>query len=128
MSKPLTKADILGTALKRETVPVPEWGGDLIVSEMTSEDKDYYDLNLFEGEGKDRQMRQDNMRARLLSFCIVDETGARIFATEEEVAALGRKSSVVIGRLFEVAQRLNNMSQEAVEEAKKPSGEIAGSA
>lgn len=122
----LTKEQILAAPdLKTERVPVPEWGGDVIVSEMTAEAKDAYELGIFEGEGASRKIKNDNMRARTLSFALVDENGERMF-TEEEVVKLGKKNGKVISRLFDIANRLNAMNEEAIEAAKKPSDETRG--
>lgn len=124
----LTKEQILSASdLKRETVPVPEWGGEVIVSEMTAESQDAFELGLFEGEGESRKIRQANMRARMLSFCLIDDDGELLF-TDAEIKALGKKSGKALARLFDVAQRLNKRDEEAVEAAKKPSAETHGDA
>lgn len=122
----LTKEQILAAPdLKRETVTVLEWGGDVIVSEMTAADKDAYELGLFDGEGANRTLKRDNMRARTLSFCLVDENGDRMF-TEEEVVKLGKKNGKVVSRLFDIANRLNDAGEGAIDAAKKPSDETHG--
>jgi hypothetical protein len=47
--------------------------------------------------------------------CLVNENGTRIFA-DQDAAALGKKSSAVINRLWEVAADINGSSAEEQEE------------
>jgi hypothetical protein len=126
MDKLLTKDEILAVQdLKRQVVAVPEWGGSVTVSEMTGEMRDEWEMGLWvvttpaEGEKPAvREINQRNVRARLLSFCIVDAEGNRMF-TEAETIKLGRKSATALDRCAEVARRINGLSRADVEEQKK---------
>lgn len=88
--------------LKRETVPCPEWGGDVIIQELGAIDRDRLWPALLNDEGKNDPV---NLAGKVLVRCIVDETGARIFG-DDDAESLGKKSPVVINRLFKVAERL----------------------
>ena len=60
------------------------------------------------------------------SIDIVDEQGNRLF-DDSEVAILGRLRVDVLNRIFETAQRLSGVSDDDIEELKKPSVWEAGS-
>lgn len=106
--------------LKRESVEVPEWGGSVLVRQMTASERDRFEARLFVGDGATRTINQDNLRAKLCALCIVDEQGKRMFE-DADIAALGGKSAAALNRVFDVAQRINGMGAEAVDDAKKPS-------
>lgn len=110
----LTRAAILAADdLPKETVSVPEWGGDVIISTMTGAMRDAWEQSIA-GDGKPNIA---NIRARLLSFCAVDEAGQRLF-TDADVEALGAKSGAALDRCVRVAQRLNKITEDAVKESR----------
>lgn len=96
-----------------ERITVPEWGGDVYVRTMTGEERDSYITAVFGTSGKERNMR--NATAQLLARTLCDEKGNRIFS-DGDAAALGRKSSAVLGPLFAAASRLNGLSKADMEE------------
>lgn len=109
--------------LKRETVPVPEWGKDaeVIVQEMSALDRDrlWKDLRVKGGDGEtDDKISMENLAAKVLVRCIVNQDGARLFV-DEEAEPLGRKSQDALARLFEVAKRLNKLFVDQGAAAKK---------
>jgi len=97
-----------------ETVSVPEWGGDVLVRTLTGQERDEYEFALL-GMGK---KNFTNARARLAALTIVDEKGNRLF-TDKDIHALGKKSGKSLQRIFNVAQRLNNVTDEDIEELEK---------
>lgn len=103
---------------KTETVEVPEWGGAVVVSEMSGTDRDAYEAALFVDRAGKREVDMANVRARLAALCIVDEAGNRLF-TDADVMVLGRKSATALDRVASVAQRLNGMGARAVEDEVK---------
>lgn len=118
MPKVLTALEILKAEDRKiESVDVPEWGGTVNVREMSGLERDKFDMTVRDGEDK---LNLENYRARLVAATACDEHGGLIF-TLNQVVALGQKSSVVLSRVFRVAQRLNGMSAEAVKDAKKDS-------
>ena len=129
MSKILSKADILGCSdLRFETVAVPEWGGSVRVRTLSGAERDAFEATLMKTLNGKRVPDMDNLRAKLLAATVVDEEDKPIFGVHDLVA-LGRKSAVAIDRIFSVAQRLNAMAPESVEESIKNSmpGPSAGS-
>jgi len=112
----LKRDDILqADDIKRELVPVPEWGGDIYVKGMTGAERDKFEGSLVIMRGKDKQMNMSNIRAKLASMTICDENGKRLF-NENDVQALSQKSAAALQRVFEVAQKLSGISDEDVEE------------
>ncbi len=110
----LTRAQILAAAdLAKETVEVPEWGGSVVVSAMSGLDRDAFEASVLTDGRPDLR----NMRAKLAAACIVDEAGARLFSTGD-IEALGGKSSGALDRVTRVAQRLNRLGNEQLEELK----------
>jgi len=128
----LDRLTILGAEdIASETVPVPEWGGSVIVRGMTGALRDKFERSMVEIQGKNYSTNYNNFRARLVSFSIVDSEGKLLFRPSD-VDALGEKSATALGRVFDVAQRLSGMGDDDIEELTKalkvvPSGD-SGSA
>ena len=104
--------------LPSEKVEVPEWGVTVWVRSMSGHDRDLFESQMIDLSEKGRRM--DNFRARLTVFCCVDESGKRIFK-DGDISALGEKSGKALDRVFDVASRLNKMTEETIEDEKKPS-------
>lgn len=111
----LTKDDILNKKdLKTKTVKVPEWGGDVKVSELSGYMRDQYELYSVNAKASDKR----NIRAAYAAFTIVDENGDLMF-TPEDIEKLGRKSGKALDRIFEAAEELNKLYSAVEDEAKK---------
>jgi hypothetical protein len=91
-----------------ETVPVPEWGGDVIVKGMTGTERDAFEAGIRPKGVLDLR----NARAKLLVKVLVNENGTRLFA-DVQAGELGKRSAIVIERIYDVAARLSGMTEEA---------------
>lgn len=112
MGKLLTKEQILEAEdIVVERVKVPEWGGELFIKTMTGTERDEFETIILDEKKKER-----NVRAALLSMCIVDENKARMFSGPDAIVALGNKSGKALERCFKVAQRLSKLSDKDVAE------------
>jgi hypothetical protein len=110
----LTREAILSVAdLTTETLVVPEWGGAVRIRTMTGTERDQFEADILRSEG-DQDHRIRNLRARLCALTLCDETGAPLF-TLADLEALGGKSASALNRVFEVASRLNALSDQDVE-------------
>ena len=110
----LNKAKILAAEdVKLDKVNVPEWGGDVFIKTLSGTERD-----AFEDAYSQDKMRQFRVRFLVLTLC--DEKGERLF-TDKEVDELGRKSALVIARLFEKAWSLNALRSEDVDALGKDS-------
>jgi len=100
--------------LTLEEVQVPEWGGSVFIRTLSSAVKDRFDRLV-----ADRSEAQA-FRAILVAFAACDAHGQPAFPDSVAAAkVLEEKSALVVGRLFDVAARLNGLS--AIEEAAKNS-------
>lgn len=97
-------------------VPVPEWGGEVRIRTITSEDRDAFEASLIEMR-KDGSPKRNaaNARARLAALCIVNEQGETLFS-KADVVLLGRKSAVALQRVFNACQELNGFTEADIEE------------
>jgi len=93
--------------IKIEKVSIPEWGGDYFIKIISGTDRD-----AFEDSYAEQKMKA--FRVRFLVLCLCDEKGDRLFK-DEDAKELGKKSSVVLNRVFETAWKINAFTQEAVE-------------
>jgi hypothetical protein len=98
--------------LRREEVEVPEWGGTVLIAAMNGTVRDAWEQSLIGPKGK---VNIENVRARLVAYTAVDEHGNRVF-TEEDIERLGGKSAAVLERLCKVAQRLNLLTEQELED------------
>lgn len=117
----LTKQEILAKDdLKTEDVFVPEWDAWVRVRAMSAYQRDRFEAGTIQRNGKEITQNLDNIRARLCLLCMVDENGEQIFG-EEDTFPLGGKSAAALDRIFTVAQRLNGLRDQDVEELAKNS-------
>lgn len=106
----LSRDAILGAVdIQTKEVVVPEWGDSVFIKGMSGAERDAFEAANQDGSGG---QKLTNIRARFLVRCIVNENGTRIFR-DEDAAALGKKSSAAISRLWEAAAELNGTSDEA---------------
>jgi len=113
--KVLTRDAILGAEdLKRERVEVPEWGGAVFVQELTGQDRDEWESSIVSIQGTEAKIDSRNLRAKLVSLCVVDEDGKRLFTTKD-VQALGRKSAAALDRIVEVSKRMSALNDDTLE-------------
>jgi hypothetical protein len=112
----LSRDEILSKAvLRRETVTVPELGGDVILQEMSGAFRDAWEQSL---QDRDNHGRLVNPRAKLVVATLVNEDGSRVFG-DDDVDRVGNMPSSVLDRLCNVAQRLNLLRHEDLEESRK---------
>lgn len=104
--------------LKREKVDVPEWGGYVFIQTMMGADRDLYEASCVVERSGQYEQTFDNMRAKLIARCAVDDDGKRIFS-EKQVVLLGKKSAKALDRLFAAAQKLNGLSNADLEDLAK---------
>jgi hypothetical protein len=108
------EAILAASDLEREEVPVDEWepGATVWVRSLTG-----LELNIYH-QALARNGAETNTFAGFLIFCIVDEAGERLFG-DDDAELLGRKSAVMLSRLWIAAQRVNPLASASVEKARK---------
>lgn len=129
----LTREQILAAPdLGLVKVPVPQWGGEVLIRRMTADDRDRFEQMMRERAtiGADGKTRANmvGVRATMLALCLVDEAGERLF-TEADIAALGGKSAEAVDLIFAEVQRANALSDDDIKALEKnlPSGPSAAS-
>jgi len=99
-------------------VDCPEWSGVVRMRSMTGTQRSNYEHWISQrGNQDDRDFR--GLRERLIVACAVDEDGAPLFETDEDITGLSEKNANVIERLATAAQRVSGMLDDDVEEAAK---------
>lgn len=128
----LSKAELQQKAkaagLPRDTVALPEFGAGVtvIVQGMSGTQRDAWERSLLVGRGARRDINTDNIRARLVVRCLINEDGTRLFE-DADAKEVGEWRVDVLQRLFEVAQRLSGVSDGDIDELKKSSETVASS-
>jgi hypothetical protein len=122
----LNKDQILKTDdLKRDDVECPEWGGTVLVRELTARERDRHEAELLtaaqkatsEG-GDDEPSFLENINARIAALGAIDEDGQRLFPDALDILALGEKAATVVTRIADKIAELSGMSADAAEAIK----------
>ena len=123
--KLLTREDILAAPdIATERVPVPEWGGEVIVKGLSGRVYDDWQRALVEGSGKKAKINLTMARAKLCALAVVDKDNKRIFS-DTDLVALNAKCSAPLARIYKVVSRLSGLDDEELEEVLKNSETIA---
>lgn len=122
--KVLSKADILSASdVLTKEVPVPEWGGVVLLKTMTGAMRDQYETKCImnrQNIGGVQRLQMKQLKVYLLARCVVDEEGKPIF-TDADLAALNEKNAKVINRLFDEACEMNGIGEKDIEDLAKNS-------
>jgi len=114
----LTAQQILAADdLKWETVHVKEWGGDVIVIEMSGAQRNKLRSFVRDNENV---ADLDNWQGLFLSMVLVDDDHKPLF-TEEQVGDLTGKSNACLQLLIDKAQEISGIGEDAQDEAAKNS-------
>jgi hypothetical protein len=114
----LTKDQILeADDISYLDVPVPEWGGTVRIKSLTGEERDSFEEKIVKRDAQGNRVGMDlkQFRAKLLVRTMVDEEGKRVF-DEQDVHALGRKSSAAMDKVFAKVRELNPMTDEDIQD------------
>ena len=115
----LTREDILRTDdLKRVSVPVPEWGGDVWLWELTAAERAGFEDAV--AAAADKASSGVGVLVTLLRATVRDADGKPLF-TEADRDAMGGKSGAVLMRLADRAMKLNRLTDEDAKELEKNS-------
>lgn len=102
--------------MRTVTVPVPEWGGDVIIKELTGRERDEWEAS-FQGKKKG-EINWTNFRARLIVACAVDESGQPLFYPTD-VDLVGELSAAALDRVFGAARKLSGLTDQDIDELAK---------
>lgn len=119
---------LLAAKSRRRREPLPadtaallglEGSERVFVCEATGRDLDSWQasrvITTFDRDGRSTSRTNlDNVRARLLVYCLVDEDGEYLFRLED-VPALGELPATALDAMYAIALRLNGLSKESEE-------------
>jgi hypothetical protein len=95
--------------LPREEVHIPEWRGSVWVRALTGGERDQLE----------RMISRENVsRASIVSLCVVDAEGNRLF-TGKDVEKLAGKHGGALERIVNAALRFNALTDDSIEEGKE---------
>ncbi len=101
--------------LPQQSVECPEWGQILNVRTLTGAERDDFE-NAVQSAGKTKGgMDLRGLKIKLVLLTLCDEDGELLFDATDALV-LNSKSSKVIDRIFQVAQKLNGLTAEDTEE------------
>jgi len=122
----LSAADIAAVQdLKRETLPAPEWGGELLLQELTGRQREQLLAWLRNLPDDDPSAVTHGYRERVLAMSLINEDGTPLFVDlEEGIAVLGAKSNPMLVRAADAALTLSSLIVSVPEVAQQlPNGE-----
>lgn len=116
----LTRDQILAASGKRtyKYVEVPEWDGSVRIRSLTGKERDKFERDAAgdAGRGGKKKSTVENLRAKLVALCAVDEDGRVLFASSYEVDQLGELPVAGLQRVFNACMALNGISDDDVED------------
>jgi hypothetical protein len=113
----LSREDIFAAKdLKYMDLDVPEWGGSVRIKMLTGAERDEFEASTVKmGKGNKPEQNLANLRARLVSLCLVDEDNTKLFA-KQDIGHLGQKSAAALERVFKACQEHNAMTEQDIED------------
>ena len=114
--KYLSRDDILTAKdIQTEVVSVPEWKGKVRVRGLNAAQRDKYQISLLREPGKSIKLALDNATSKLVSLCVVDGKGKRLFS-QADIVKLSKKSGAALNRIYTIAQRLSGLGEDDIRE------------
>ena len=110
----LSIVDMLESKLETSEVMVPEWGGKILIRELTAKERMTMTKKMT-SNGKVDFAKLDIFAPFLLVHGIVDADGQNI-VSNKDAEALTRKSSKIVDRIAKAVAALSGMSNEAAGE------------
>jgi hypothetical protein len=103
-----------------EDVPVPEWGGKSVrIRSLDGMGRAQINGTMFAVSGQTVKVKAEALaeaELRTLAACMVDANFNPLYSPKQ-IHRLGKKNAKVLARLYEKAQELSGMDEDAVEDA-----------
>ena len=106
------KAILEAVDLNQQTIEVPEWGGTVIIRELTGRERDAFEEGSLD---RNKNVTMNNIRARLVAMSAIDTEGNRLF-TNADAHALGEKSATALHRCIEASASLSGITSSDIDE------------
>ena len=108
----LNRDAILGVKLKTKKITVPLLGGDVIVRELTGDQRG--EIEILSMNIKDDKKAYKMIRPMIAAMCLVDEEGNRLF-TDADAEILGKTlSGKVLDQISDALGELNEATEDSI--------------
>jgi hypothetical protein len=115
MEHNLTRDEVLAVEDRvGEWVECPKWGGRLFVVPMSGKSRDAWDQTLLSINQGRVGINAVNVRARVVSLCVVDPDTLRPLFSLEDTERLGEKDGATLSAIADVAERLSGLDSQAI--------------
>jgi len=105
----LSRNDVLQAEdFETREVEVPEWGGTLLVRELSADEVERIGFGQMDSKGNRDLRKAKGLRMRVISWAAIAEDGTPLF-NKGDVEKLAKKSSRAIGRVFDTIQKLSGI-------------------
>ena len=115
VSKTLTRADIVATThgFRTELVQVPEWGGDVLVREMTAQEVGRLGKMAIETGMDETAMALGTIESLplLVSWVVIDPTTQQSILSEKDVQQMTGSNYRILERIVEASVRLSELER-----------------
>ena len=101
--------------MEREQLHIPEWGQTVYVRVMTAAEREGLEVAVFEARSRKEAL---TYRAHVAVATVCDAEGVLLF-THADIPALAKKSGKALMRIVAASERLNALTEAAVEEKAK---------
>ncbi len=107
--------------LKTETIEIKEWQDEkgiplkIKIRQMDGETNDAWGGQLYDNDGN---LINKNLRARFIAQHIVDDKGNLLFTDKKDIDALGKKSSVILQKIYNACMALTKSAEDVEDLAK----------
>lgn len=113
----LSKAAILAADdLKRDTVEVPEWGGDVLIKQWSIAAGET--VAALWRSAADDPAALKGLREKIVQLSIIDPDTGTLMFSEDDLKELGARSAKALNRVYDAAMRLNGAKDEEAEPEK----------
>lgn len=112
----LSREHILESSdIQVEEVEVPEWGGTVLVRELTTAEVENFSLRTSTRQGQFDVSRMTGLRTEVVSWALVDEDGNQLLQ-KDDAEELQKKSHRAIERIFNKVLELSGLQEPATNE------------
>jgi hypothetical protein len=112
----LTRLQMLSandTVIHLKSIDIPEWGGSVFLRVLSGRQRERFEASVGKGN-------ETNLRGLFAMLCVCEEDGKPVFG-EQDIAALGEKSSMALDRIYKAGIRLNAIGKEGIDTLEKNS-------
>lgn len=115
MSKYLTRDRILAVQdFATEVVDVPEWGGQVLVRELSASEVEKIGFDMATPDGGVDARKARGVMQQVVVWAVIDENNESVF-NKNDVKELGQKSYPAIQRIASAIMRLSGLTAEEEE-------------